>query len=104
MRKLIIKITISIIMQIICFVTITFVALEVEFNVYLLGNVSNMQWMAFIILTIIVFNLLLIALYKIKPFNTKRDKVIYWVINAWCTLFTAWFWMIDIVGPLWDAV
>lgn len=73
MRKLIIKITISIIMQIICFVTITLVALEVTFNLDLLNNVSNMEWMTLIILTIIVFNLLFIALYKIMPFNKKRS-------------------------------
>lgn len=101
MKKLIAKILISITIQVVCFMTITLAALEIEFNFDLLSNISNMQWMVFIVFTIFVFNLLLIALYKIKPFNSKKDKVIYWVINICCTVFTAWFWVIEIVGPLW---
>lgn len=60
--------------------TITLAAVEISFNPYFIGNVSNIQWLIFIILAMFIFTLLIIALYKIKPFNTKRDKILFGVI------------------------
>lgn len=42
---------------------------------------------------IVMFQLPMYLIYRIRPLKTKRYKIIYWVVSICFTAYTAWFWM-----------
>lgn len=95
MKKLIIKIIISIILQFSCFYIIACFGVWTERN-----PISHGLIFIVVLLFILLLQLLLIALYKIKPLHQKKHKKIYWVLNCCCTFVTAYFWLIMCLLPL----
>lgn len=42
---------------------------------------------------IVMFQLPMYLIYRIRPLKTKRYKIIYWAVSISLTAYTAWFWM-----------
>lgn len=88
MKRMVIKIIISMILQAVCFyaVHIMFVIGIYTFSFAGLVFAEN---------AIILFlHLLLVILYKIAPLQTKKQKIAYWIFNECCVLLTLWFGLI----------
>lgn len=67
-------------------------------NLYL----ADISWFFIELALILIIQIPIFLTYKIKSFRQKKHKMIYWIFSVCCTLITAWFWMIYIVGPVWD--
>ena len=44
-------------------------------------------------LIIVLFQLPMYLIYRIRPLKTKKYKIIYWAVSISLTAYTAWFWM-----------
>ena len=42
---------------------------------------------------IVMFQLPMYLIYRIRPLKTKIHKIIYWAVSISLTAYTAWFWM-----------
>lgn len=42
---------------------------------------------------IILFQLPIYLVYRIRPLKIKMYKIIYWAVSISLTAYTAWFWM-----------
>ena len=52
-------------------------------------------------LVFILIQLTAIIIYFVKPFTTKKTKLIYWGVSEVLVLATVIFWGVIIVGPIW---
>ena len=52
-------------------------------------------------LVFILLQLAVIIIYFVKPFTTKKTKLIYWCVTEVLVLATIVFWGFIIVGPIW---
>lgn len=89
MKRMVIKIIISMILQAACFYAIAYllVLCEARFN-------SFMELVFADKAVILFLHLLLVILYKIAPLQTKKQKIAYWIFNECCVLLTLWFGLI----------
>ena len=98
MKKLLIKLGLSLVLNLLCIITVIYYIMYVKFST----STASMVTM-YIIVTLIMFTflLLLLLLYKIKPFEKRKHKVIYWIISILPLAAHFYFWFFYPV-PFWN--
>ncbi len=94
MKRLINKLIVIILLQIICNIAIISFALTND-------GISHQTALIVETLIIVLSQIPIYFTYKFKALNLKKYKITYWIFSICCTLITAWFWLIYVVGPLW---
>lgn len=93
MKRLILKILVALLINILYFVIIAGIGIT---NTVLGRKAILLELLLFLMLEILLF-----ITYFIAPLSSKIHKIIYWIISEIFSLFTVWFWMYFIVGPIW---
>lgn len=93
MKKLIMKLLVALLIHILYFVVIAGIGIT---NTVLGRKAVWLELSLFLILEI-----LLLVAYFIAPLSSTVHKIIYWIVSELFSLFTAWFWMYFIAGPIW---
>ena len=86
MKKLILKLLVALALHILYFVVIAGIGITNT----VLGRKA--VWL----------EILLFVVYFIAPLSSTVHKIVYWIVSELFSLFTAWFWMYFIAGPIWN--
>ena len=93
MKRLIVKLLLALFINILYFVTIAGIGIT---NTFLGKKAALLELSLLAIMVILLF-----ITYFVVPLSSKAHKIIYWVVSITLGLFTAWFWMYFIAGPIW---
>ena len=85
--KLIIKIVLCRLMHFV--ISMTFMII----NEIITRPMSDQKVVIMEAIIIVMFQLPMYLIYRIRPLKTKKYKIIYWAISISLTAYTAWFWM-----------
>lgn len=93
MKRLIVKLLLALFIHILYFVTIAGIGIT---NAFVGKKAALLELSLFTIMVILLF-----ISYFVAPLSSKAHKIIYWVVSTQLSLFTEWFWMYFISGPIW---
>lgn len=55
-------------------------------------------------LVFILLQIIVIAVYFIRPLTGWKSRLIYWCISEFLVIATVLFWGVIIVGPIWNTM
>lgn len=82
------KIAFSLMINIICFVSVSYVAEMFSYNV------EDKVLFIIMLLVLMLFIALIVMVYKVKPLKNFNQKIIYVIISTAGLMFTINFWFI----------
>lgn len=88
------KIIFSVIIQGVCFFAVMY---ALVFFYYITGRNWDIDLCMAVVLTVLVFQSLLLPVYKIKPVKGKKLRVFFWIFNGCCMTFTILFFLVTLV-------
>ena len=94
MKKLILILLVALALHILYFVVIAGIGIT---NTVLGRKAVWLELSFFLLLEILLF-----VVYFIAPLSSTVHKIVYWIVSELFSLFTAWFWMYFIAGPIWN--
>ena len=93
MKRLILKILVALLIHLLYFAIIAGIGITNT----VLGRKAILLELSFFL----ILEILLVITYFIVPLSSTNHKIIYWIISEMFSVFTVWFWMYFIAGPIW---